>query len=68
MEYKTVVPLFSPTSLSGCANYALRRCAEDSRDLFNGTVDCTVLHNFYVNDYLKSVRSEEGAEEVFFKV
>ena len=43
------------------ASFALRKCAEDSRDQSNVQAVDTVLHNFYVDDCLKSVNSEEDA-------
>lgn len=61
VEYKMVVHLFGATSSPSCASYALRKCAEDSRDQSNIQAVDTVLHNFYVDDCLKSVQSEEEA-------
>lgn len=61
VEYKMVVHLFVATSSPSCVSYALRRCAEENRDLFDASVTGTVLHNFYVDDCLKSVSSEEEA-------
>lgn len=43
------------------ASFALRKCAEDSRDESNDQSVDAVLHNFYVDDCLKSVHSEEEA-------
>ncbi|KAK0133288.1 hypothetical protein N1851_031202 [Merluccius polli] len=34
VEYRMVVHLFGATSSPSCGSYALRRCAEDNRDLF----------------------------------
>lgn len=61
VDYKMVMHLFGATSSPSCASYALRRCAEDNRGLFESSVTSTVLHNFYVDDCLKSVSSEEEA-------
>ncbi|XP_051778811.1 uncharacterized protein LOC127526691 [Erpetoichthys calabaricus] len=60
-EYKMTVHLFGATSLPSCASYALRRTAEDARDTAPEEADNTVLHNFYVDDCLKSVDTEEQA-------
>lgn len=60
-EYRMEVHLFGATSSPSCANYALRRCAEDNRSTFDTAVVETVLNNFYVDDCLKSVNSEQAA-------
>ena len=60
-EYRMEVHLFGATSSPSCANYALRRCAEDNKHHFDATVVDTVLHNFYVDDCLRSVASVEEA-------
>lgn len=61
VEYRMIVHLFGVTLSPSCASYALRRCAEDKRDLFDAAVLNMVLHNFYVDDFLKSVSSDEEA-------
>ncbi|KAL4008773.1 hypothetical protein ACER0C_002625 [Sarotherodon galilaeus] len=63
--YKMVVHLFGATSSPSCASYALRRCAEDNRDQFDSTAIETILQNFYVDDCLKSVGSEDEAVLLF---
>lgn len=65
VEYRMAVHLFGATSSPSCASYALRKCAEDNREFFDATVVNTVLHNFYVDDCLKSVSSEEEAVLLF---
>ncbi|XP_060753769.1 uncharacterized protein LOC132864368 [Neoarius graeffei] len=60
-EYRMEVHLFGATSSPSCANYALRRCAEDNRSTFDAAAVETVLNNFYVDDCLKSVNSEQEA-------
>lgn len=60
-EYRMEVHLFGATSSPSCASYALRRCAEDNKDYFDAAVVDTVLHNFYVDDCLRSVASEQEA-------
>lgn len=64
VEYRMVAHLFGATSSPSCASYALRRCTEENRDLFETTVVITVLRNFYVYDCLKSVSSEEEAVQL----
>lgn len=65
VEYKMVAHLFGATSSPSCANFALRKCAEDHRTHSNAQAVDTVLHNFYVDDYLKSVPSEDEAVSLY---
>ena len=60
-EYQMVVHLFGTTSSPSCANFSLRRTAEDNcQELSKEAVD-SVKDNFYVDDCLKSVPSETKA-------
>ncbi|XP_025763461.1 uncharacterized protein LOC112847046 isoform X2 [Oreochromis niloticus] len=65
VEYKMVVHIFGATSSPSCASFALRKCAEDNRDPANSQAVDTVLHNFYVDDCLKAVSSEEEAIQLY---
>ncbi|XP_062599113.1 uncharacterized protein LOC134260586 [Saccostrea cucullata] len=56
-----VVLLFGASSSPGCANYALRKTARDSEELFDFEIINTVFKNFYVNDCLKSVKTVDYA-------
>lgn len=60
-EYKMVVHIFGATSSPSCANYALKQCAKDHEEGFSPEVARTVLRNFYVDDCLKSVATEDQA-------
>lgn len=60
-EYQMMVHLFGSVSSPSCANFALRRTAEDNRRYFDVEAVNTVKRNFYVDDCLKSVRNEERA-------
>lgn len=60
-ENKMTVHLFGATSSPSCASFALRKCAEDQSQQFRAEVVQTVLQNFYVDDCLKSVATEEEA-------
>lgn len=51
-EYQMIVHLFGATSSPSCANYALRKTAQDYKGLYNTEVINTVLKNFYVDDCL----------------
>lgn len=54
------VHLFGATSSPSCANFALRKCAEDYGHHYSeGAVD-KLLHCFYVDDCLVSVATEEA--------
>ena len=55
------VHLFGATSSPSCANFVLRKCAEDQSRQFKAEVVQTVLQNFYVDDCLKSVTTDEAA-------
>ena len=63
-EFRMTVHLFGATSSPSCASYALRKTAEDNRGTANQTAVDTVLHNFYVDDCLKSVPTEAQAVEL----
>lgn len=60
-EYWMTVHLFGAVSSLSCANYALRRTAEDNAQQFPAIVVITIKHNFYVDDGLKSLPTEEEA-------
>ena len=60
-EYQMLVHLFGALSSPACANFALRKTAEDNKDSFSLEVTNTVKRNFYVDDCLKSLPSEPNA-------
>ena len=60
-EYQMLVHLFGAASSPSCANFALRQTAEDNKENFDPVTVETVKRNFYVDDCLKSVESEEQA-------
>lgn len=64
-EYRMVVHLFGATSSPSCANFALRKCAEDNKELFSQQVIETIMHSFYVNDCLGSVATEQEAISLY---
>ena len=57
-EYQMMVHLFGAISSPSCANYALKKTA-DNRGRFDSHVINTLERNFYVDDCLKSVENEE---------
>lgn len=63
-EYRMKVHLFGAASSPSCANYALRRTADDNAEHFPPEVVSTVKNNFYVDDCLRSMASEEEARKM----
>ena len=59
-EYQMLVHLFSGASSPSCANFALKKTAEDNKAAFDAITVETVKQNFYVNDCLKSVATLVG--------
>ena len=64
VEYRMTVHLFGAVSSPSCANYALRKNAEDNQSHFSSEVVSTIKCNFYVDDCLKSLSSEEEAVQM----
>ena len=64
VDHRMEVHLFGATSSPSCSNFALRRTAEDNKGEFTEEVVKTVERKFYVDDWLKSVKSAENAIEV----
>ena len=60
-EYQMRVHLFGGASSPSCANFALKRTAEDNKGDFDLQTIETVERNFYVDDCLKSVENEVEA-------
>ena len=60
-EHMMTVHLFGGVSSPSCANFALRKTAEDNKALFEPQIIHTVQRNFYVDDCLKSVNSDHDA-------
>lgn len=60
-EYRMTAHLFGAVSSPSCACFALRRTAEDNQGTFSDKAIDTINRNFYMDDCLKSVQSEEEA-------
>ena len=60
-EYQMLVHLFGGASSPSCANFALKKTAEDNKAAFDAITVDTVKRNFYVGDCLKSVATNSGA-------
>ena len=67
-EYCMTVHLFGGGSSSGCSNFALKYIAEDGENEFGVKAAETVKKNFYVDDLLKALSTEEEAIEVIHDV
>lgn len=63
-EYVMTVHVFGATDSPCCANYSLKRTAEDNRDKYDPIVIDTVLRHFYVDDMLRALKNEEIAIRV----
>ena len=59
--YRMTVHLFGGTWSASCCNFALQRTAEDHQQDFDPETVKTVLHDFYVDDCLKSLVNETKA-------
>ena len=60
-EYRMTVHLFGAISSPTCANFALRKTADDHGHGYAEEVSRTIKCNFYVDDCLKSVATEDQA-------
>lgn len=67
-EYQMLVHLFGATSSPSCANFALRKTADDNRNDFDSDVANIVFRNFYVDDMLKSVDNVKDAKRIASEV
>lgn len=52
VEYCTIVHLFRAVSLPSCANYALRKTADENQSQFSTEVVSTINCNLYVDEVL----------------
>ncbi|CAC5383577.1 unnamed protein product [Mytilus coruscus] len=61
IEYRMNVHLFGAASSPGCANFGLKRVADDYEDEFGSDISDFLRNDFYVDDSLKSVASVDDA-------
>lgn len=59
--YRMTVHLFGAVSSQSCANFAVKRTADDNEGKYGADVLSTIPRNFYVDDCLKSVPNENQA-------
>ena len=55
IDYRMKVHLFGASSSPGCANFGLRRAADDGEEEFGTDAAAFIRKNFYVDHGLKSV-------------
>lgn len=58
-EYRMTVHLFGAASSPSCTSFALRKTAQDNCDKYDKEVIHTIQQNSYVDNYLKSVATEQ---------
>ena len=68
LEYEMYVHIFGAISSPSCANYALKKTAEENRERFGDAVADTILRDFYVDDMLKSTDDDDSATSVLLGV
>ena len=61
VDYEMGIHVFGGTSSSGYCKYVLKRTAMDNAPNYDTEVAETLLHNFYVDDLLRSVEPKETA-------
>ena len=67
-EYRMTVHLFGATSSPSCANFSVRKCAEDNVTEFRAQTINTIMNNFYVDDCLTSAATEEDAIALYHEL
>ena len=68
IEYRMAVHLFGATSSPGCANFALKKTAQDSECELGSAAADFLRSDFYVDDGLKSCASIEEANHLIKSV
>ena len=63
-DYRMTVHLFGAVSSPACANYGLKRAADEVEAEFGGQASAFIRHSFYVDDGLTSGATEEDAIEL----
>ena len=61
--YRMTVHMFGAVSSPSCASYALRKTADDNSSDFSAETVQAIKQNFYVDDCLLSLSSEEAAKQ-----
>ena len=61
MHYRMTTHLFGGVWSPGAATFALRQVVEDNHEVFGKDTPETIRKNFYVDDCLKSVPTDDSA-------
>lgn len=64
IEYRMAVHLFGATSSPGCANFALKKTAQDSECELGSAAADFLRNDFYVDDGFKTCTTIEGANHL----
>ncbi len=64
VDYQMTVHIFGATSSPSVCAYALKKTADDNKDLYDQQTIDVVYNNFYVDDCLVSVDTEEEAKRI----
>lgn len=67
-DYRMTVHIFGANSSPSCANFALHKTVEDNKEIYTQEISHTILKNFYIDDCLKSVDSDDRLIDVAFNV
>ena len=62
-EFQMTSHIFGPTDSPTCANFCLKRAVEDNKGRFSEEAVNAVKQDFYLDDFVKSVKKEEEEEE-----
>ena len=65
-EHRMTVHLQGAISSPSCANFALRKTADDNAHKYDEEVSTILKKNFYVDDLLKSTQKENTAQKLMF--
>ena len=63
-EYRMKVHVFGAISSPSCANYTLKKCAEDNENEYGKKVTEAIQKDFYVDDFVRSTDTQEEAIEL----
>ena len=64
VEYRMKVHLFGASSSPGCANFGLKKAADDGEEEFGNDATSFIRRDFYVDDGLKSVPTAQKAVDL----
>ena len=64
VEYRMKVHLFGASSSPGCANFGLKKAADDGEEEFGNDAASFIRRDFYVDDGLKSVSTAQKAVDL----